>query len=597
MSLPSAIFLFSLASYSCYGAVTISPSSFPAVLGSARVLYNQFRSVVIEAGLGLFTPISISIGGGEKFDGIAEGLGIQNLIASFQLAFNATSNYNGSSLRCQFLDSATRNITTSNSLLLRVLSPPCCNVSGPPIKRTTIDQPSVLQLNCSGIIDQRGYPPAIITWTLSSPTSSNCDGVQSGNANQLYTISPISRNCTNVTITCVADTGDSRLSITRQSFDLIIRSPPGNPVCIYDLNRPLAVFSWSEPKDSGGFPVTDYSLYINGSYSEWKEGSSLNYSMQVKDGNQVEFRVSAVNLLGSGSSCKVGGTIPTRSCILPTQSAASRSSITINCSSSAYIARNVYVVYYSGNGTNAMMSAMSLPVTISNLIPDTKYVVTVEAENSAGYRENSTGVAMRTKAPGFPDRVSLTNSNVKEMSSTSFTLEFLSVTDSGKDNVAVTKYRIYIDNSSRNFEAQAGNTQRFVIDGLITGKAYVVQVAAVNEIGEEGEKSFPIAVAKCEEGVSSGALAGSVIGSLLMGAAIGVVVTYVVTRRLTKNQTQQESVEMKDSRLYAESHRKGPPKTDDIQMATEPAYEDAGELRVSQREHKNPAYATSGSAN
>ena len=47
-----------------------------------------------------------------------------------------------------------------------------------------------------------------------------------------------------------------------------------------------------------------------------------------------------------------------------------------------------------------MMSAMSLPVTISNLIPDTKYVVTVEAENSAGYRENSTGVAMRTKAPG-----------------------------------------------------------------------------------------------------------------------------------------------------------------------------------------------------
>ena len=57
--------------------------------------------------------------------------------------------------------------------------------------------------------------------------------------------------------------------------------------------------------------MTDYSLYINGSYSEWKEGSSLNYSMQVKDGNQVEFRVSAVNLLGSGSSCKVGGTIPT----------------------------------------------------------------------------------------------------------------------------------------------------------------------------------------------------------------------------------------------------------------------------------------------
>ena len=185
---------------------------------------------------------------------------------------------------------------------------------------------------------------------------------------------------------------------------------------------------------------------------------------------------------------------------------------------------------------------------------------------------------------------------MKEISSTSFTLEFFSVTDSGRDNVTVTKYRIYIDNSPRGFEAQAGNTQRFVIDGLTTGRAYVVQVAAVNEIGEEGEKSLPIAVVKCEEGVSSGALAGSVIGSLLMGAAIGVVLTYVFTRRLAKIQTQEESVEMKDSSLYAESRRKGPPKAN-IQVATEPAYEDAGELRVSQREHKNPAYATPGSAN
>ena len=187
---------------------------------------------------------------------------------------------------------------------------------------------------------------------------------------------------------------------------------------------------------------------------------------------------------------------------------------------------------------------------------------------------------------------------MKEISSTSFTLEFFSVTDSGRDNVTVTKYRIYIDNSPRDFEAQAENTQRFVIDSLAMGRAYVVQVAAVNEIGEEGEKSLPIAVAKYESGVSSGALAGSVIGSLLMGAAIGVVLTYVVSRRLAKNPnpTQEESVEMKDSYLYAESRRKGPPKAD-VQMATEPAYEDAGKLRVPQREHKNPAYATPGSAN
>ena len=85
---------------------------------------------------------------------------------------------------------------------------------------------------------------------------------------------------------------------------------------------------------------------------------------------------------------------------MPSQSAASRTSITIDCPSNSTIAKSIYVVYYSGNSTKSKKSAMSLPITIYNLIPDAKYVVTVEAENSAGYRENSTRVVMRTKAPG-----------------------------------------------------------------------------------------------------------------------------------------------------------------------------------------------------
>ena len=88
------------------------------------MLYDQSRSAVIDVAFGFFTPISISIGGGETFDGRAEGLGIQNSIATFQLAFSLISNYNGSSLRCQFLDTASGNISTSNSLLLRVLCKP-----------------------------------------------------------------------------------------------------------------------------------------------------------------------------------------------------------------------------------------------------------------------------------------------------------------------------------------------------------------------------------------------------------------------------------------------------------------------------------------
>ena len=85
---------------------------------------------------------------------------------------------------------------------------------------------------------------------------------------------------------------------------------------------------------------------------------------------------------------------------MPSQSAASRTSITIDCLSNSTIAKSAYVVYYSGNSTKSKKSSTSLPITISNLTPGIKYVVTVEAENSAGYRENSTTVVMRTKAPG-----------------------------------------------------------------------------------------------------------------------------------------------------------------------------------------------------
>ena len=46
-----------------------------------------------------------------------------------------------------------------------------------------------------------------------------------------------------------------------------------------------------------------------------------------------------------------------------------------------------------------------------------------------------------------------------------------------------------------------------------------------------------------------------------------------------KKQTRRESLEMKDSRLYAEARRKGPPKAE---LQVEPTYEEASQGRVYQ---------------
>ena len=92
-----------------------------------------------------------------------------------------------------------------------------------------------------------------------------------------------------------------------------------------------------------------------------------------------------------------------------------------------------------------------------------------------------------------------------------------------------------MNNLPREFLAQPGNTQTFTVDGLVSGRAYAVQVAAVDNFGREGEKSLPIAVATAaNSGISSGALAGLVIGTLLAGFLIGTLTGFSITRTVTK---------------------------------------------------------------
>ena len=160
----------------------------------------------------------------------------------------------------------------------------------------------------------------------------------------------------------------------------------------------------------------------------------------------------------------------------------------------------------------------------------------------------------------------------------SITLSFLSVSDSGRDDVNVSQYRIYVDGFPYNFRATKENTQMFTVHGLKAGAAYVIQVKAVNSFGEEGKKSDPIAVTTSEKscGISSSILVGSVIGSALAGALIAFLVTYLVSKHRSDTNGKQkpkESLEMKDSRLYAEARRKGVPKP-------EPTYEDAEHTQV-----------------
>ena len=172
--------------------------------------------------------------------------------------------------------------------------------------------------------------------------------------------------------------------------------------------------------------------------------------------------------------------------------------------------------------------------------------------------------------------------------------------ESGRDNANVSQYRVYVDNFPLDFRAAEEDTQTFTVYDLTSGSAYVIQVTAVNSLGEEGEKSSPIAVITAEKSyrISSSVLVGSLIGSVLAGALVAFLVTYIVMKRRnvneeqttdTRRSEQTESVEMKDSRLYAVARRGGPPKP-------EPSYEDAEQSHGHQENVKNPVPHTPGGA-
>ncbi|XP_065828671.1 uncharacterized protein [Oscarella lobularis] len=482
----------------CNGMAIISPSgtmtgldgerrtincSFPDASGSATILYDEKLSNTVFVAPDHVTQISIS-----PFKGTAIGLGLSTVqgvqTMSFRLTFTLESEYNGAYLRCHFMASDST-MTSSQPVTLVVLSSPCCSVLN--VSHIVHNATSRLpRLSCEEIISRRGNPPANISWTK---TLVGCIGNESGNANQFYDLHPVTRKCNNAQITCVADTKEPRLNTTRKTFALTVFSQPEMVQCSYDgLTRRLAWFSWEKPADSGGFPVTDYdvSLFINGKFQlvHWKQGNPLKLHNAVNDGDTLKFSVSAVNILGRSRACLLDVTVPTRGCIQPHISSKSRMTIMVNCTLGQYQSE-LYRVYYNIRGSSSNGSAITgtLPIRILGLSPDTTYTITVEAQNSEAMWDNSSTIEVTTNKIGVPQTV--TTVTVSEWTLDSITVSFLSVFESGRDNANVSQYRVYVDNFPLDFRAAEEDTQTFTVYDLTSGSAYVIQVTAVNSLGEE----------------------------------------------------------------------------------------------------------------
>ena len=94
---------------------------------------------------------------------------------------------------------------------------------------------------------------------------------------------------------------------------------------------------------------------------------------------------------------------------------------------------------------------------------------------------------------GRPGSVTL---NVKDITTTSFTLLFTSVQDAGRDDATVAKYRVLINDQRREFVSKNKKIQTILIDNLTPNTMYNVTV--INNLGEEGDNSIAISVTTLE---------------------------------------------------------------------------------------------------
>ena len=255
--------------------------------------------------------------------------------------------------------------------------------------------------------------------------------------------------------------------------------------------------SWSAPSSNGGTAVTDYLIeYRLSSATSWtvlSDGVSTALSVSVgglTNGSLYQFRVAAINAVGTGSVSGIASGTPKTTPGVPTGIASTIGdrfvSLTWTAPSSdggslvtdytieyKLSADSVWTVYADGVRT--------LPsVTISGLTNNSAYDFRVAASNSEGSSSFTTPVsATPLSVPGAPTDLDAIYGN------TTTALTWVAPASDGGSAITdyVIQYRPSSTASWSTFNDGVGTGTAQTITGLTNGTTYLFRVAAVNIAG------------------------------------------------------------------------------------------------------------------
>ena len=287
-------------------------------------------------------------------------------------------------------------------------------------------------------------------------------------------------------------------SYSSNSSSVLVRpTTPGAPTGLSAtvVSTSQIDLTWSQPSDTGGSTITDYTIQYSTDNTTWttfSDGTSASLSASVtglSSNTLYYFKVAALNAQGTGSysSSTSKATLPNAPTAL-SGTTVSNTSISLSWTAPSGTATSDYEIKYSSDNItfNTVTDGVSTStsVTLTGLSANQMYYFKVAAINSAGTGAFSS-VAQKQTAPSAPTGLSAT-----VLTSSSVSLSWTAPTGG---NQAITDYKIeYSSNSGSTWTTFSDGTSTSTsatVSGLTGTTSYLFRVSAYNAANVSGVTS------------------------------------------------------------------------------------------------------------
>lgn len=343
---------------------------------------------------------------------------------------------------------------------------------GPPVGVSALAGPGRAAVSWSPPGSTGGVPLTAYT-VVASPGGQACTSSGSTSCEVTGLTNGVAYTFT-ATATNVIGTG----AVSAASAAVVPLSVPGTPTAVTAVAAAgSATVSWLAPADSGGTPITGYTVVASPGAAACTTTGLTCVVGGLTNGTRYTFLVTTANVVGSSSAATSAAVVPATVPGAPAAPTAVRGDSRLQVSwrspaDTGGSAITTYTAVATPGGAQCATAAQTCAIT--GLVNGRSYTVTVTATSAAGTGAPSAASArvIPASAPGAPTSVVAQRGHVSAL---------VTWGAAGDGGSVVTGYRVTASPGGRS--CMTTGTRRCVVPGLVNGRAYRFVVTATNAVG------------------------------------------------------------------------------------------------------------------